>query len=81
MHRIGTATGNEIGFTMVSEIKLGESHGGKLVGTLPAAINTPTAYDAVVMTSARSPEAARAFVTAITTPGARKVLAASGWEF
>lgn len=81
MHRIGTATGNEIGFTMVSEIKLGEAHGGKLVGTLPAAINTPTAYDAVVMSTARSPEAARAFVTAITTPGARKVLAASGWEF
>jgi hypothetical protein len=33
------------------------------------------------MSSARSPEAARAFVTAITTPNARKVLAASGWEF
>jgi molybdate transport system substrate-binding protein len=81
MHRIGTATGNEIGFTMVSEIKLGESHGGRFVGPLPAAINTPTAYDAVVMSSARSPEAARAFVTAITTPSARKVLAASGWEF
>jgi molybdate transport system substrate-binding protein len=81
MHRIGTARGNEIGFTMVSEIKLGESHGGRLVGPLPAAINTYTAYDAVVMSGARAADAARAFVSAITTPGARKVLAASGWEF
>ena len=81
MHRIGTAHGNEIGFTMVSEIKLGESHGGKLVGPLPSAVRTYTAYDAVVMKSARAPEAGRAFVRAITSPSAKKVLAASGWEF
>jgi molybdate transport system substrate-binding protein len=81
MHRIGTTHGNEIGFTMISEIKLGESHGGKLVGPLPAAVRTYTAYDAVVMKSARTPGAGRAFVRAITSPSARKVLAASGWEF
>jgi len=81
MNRIGASHGNEIGFTMVSEIKLGESHGGKLVGPLPAAIRTYTAYDVVVMSGARSPDAARAFVRSITGPGARKVLAASGWEF
>ena len=28
MQRLGMAKGNQIGFTMVSEIKLGESHGG-----------------------------------------------------
>ena len=81
MHRIGTAQGNEIGFTMVSEIKLGESHGGKLVGPLPAAVRTYTAYDVVVMKSARALDASRAFVRAITSPSAKKVLAASGWEF
>lgn len=81
MHRIGSAHGNEIGFTMVSEIKLGESHGGKLVGPLPAAVRTYTAYDAVVLKSARASDASRAFVRAITSPSARKVLAASGWEF
>jgi molybdate transport system substrate-binding protein len=81
MHRIGASHGNEIGFTMVSEIKLGESHGGKLVGPLPAAVRTYTAYDVVVMKSARAPDAGRAFVRAITSPSARKVLAASGWEF
>ena len=66
---------------MVSEITLGEAHGGKLVGPLPAAVRTYTAYDAIVMSGARAPDAARTFVRAITTPAAKKVLAASGWEF
>jgi len=81
MQRIGSSHGNELGFTMLSEIKLGESHGGKLVGPLPAAVRTYTAYDAIVMSAAKSPDAGRAFVRAITTPAAKKVLAASGWEF
>ena len=81
MQRLGAARGNEIGFTMVSEIKLGESHGGSLVGPLPAAVQTYTAYDAVVMSKSTAPDAARAFVRAITTPAARKVFADAGWEF
>ena len=81
MQRLGMAKGNQIGFTMVSEIKLGESYGGSLVGPLPAAVQTHTAYDAVVMSSSGAPDAARAFIRAITTPDARKVFAAAGWEF
>jgi ABC-type molybdate transport system substrate-binding protein len=81
MQRIGASHRTEIGFTMVSEIKLGEAHGGKLVGPLPAAVRTYTAYDVIVMSAAHAPDAARAFVRAITTPAAKKVLAASGWEF
>jgi molybdate transport system substrate-binding protein len=81
MQRLGAARGNEIGFTMVSEIKLGEAHGGSLVGPLPAAVQTYTAYDAVVMSKSAAPDAARAFVRAITTPAARKVFADAGWEF
>jgi molybdate transport system substrate-binding protein len=81
MQRIGASHASEIGFTMVSEIKLGEAHGGKLVGPLPAAVRTYTAYDAIVMSAAHAPDAGRAFVRAITTPAAKQVLAASGWEF
>ena len=80
MHRLGTGTGNQIGFTMVSEIKLGESQGGALVGPLPAAVQTYTAYDAVVMSKSAAPDAARAFIRAITTPAAKQVFAAAGWE-
>jgi molybdate transport system substrate-binding protein len=81
MQRLGAARTNELGFTMISEIKFGESQGAMLVGPLPAAIQTRTAYDAVVMTSAASPDAARAFVRAIGGAPARKLLAAAGWEY
>ena len=81
MERLGTAKGNQIGFTMVSEIKLGESHGGSLVGPLPSAVQTYTAYDAVVMSASGAPDAARAFIRAITSSSSRQVFAAAGWEF
>ena len=81
MQRLGMAKGNQIGFTMVSEIKLGESHGGSFVGPLPAAVQTYTAYDAVVMSGSTAPDAARAVVHALTTPAARQVFMAAGWEF
>src|SRR5262249_38401451 len=56
MQRMGeTGHGHQIGFTMTSEIKLGESGGGKLAGPLPAALQVYTNYDAIVMTSAKSP--------------------------
>ena len=81
MERLGAARTNELGFTMISEIKFGESHGGVLVGPLPAAIQTMTTYDAVVMSSAGSPDAARAFVRAVAAPPARRLLADAGWVF
>ena len=81
MERLGASLGNEIGFTMISEIRLGELHGGSLVGPLPAAFQRYTAYDAVVMSGSQAPEAARAFVHVIGTPAAQQTFAASGWEF
>jgi molybdate transport system substrate-binding protein len=81
MARLGAARTNEIGFTMISEIKFGESSGASLAGPLPAAIQTMTAYDAVVMSSAGAPDAARAFVRAIASPSAKQLLAAAGWTF
>jgi molybdate transport system substrate-binding protein len=81
MRRLGTGTGNQVGFTMVSEIKAGEAFGGKLVGPLPSAIQTFTPYEAVVMTKAADQEAARTFIKAITSPAAKKVFADAGWQF
>jgi len=81
MQRLGMAKGNQIGFTMVSEIKLGESHGGSFAGPLPAAVQTYTAYDAVAMSGSSAPDAARAVVRALTTSAARQVFTSAGWEF
>jgi molybdate transport system substrate-binding protein len=81
MQRMGeTGHGNQVGFTMTSEIKLGESGGGKLVGPLPAGLQVYTPYEAVVMSSAKSPDAAKAFIAAITSPAAHKVFTAAGWN-
>ena len=81
MQRMGeTGHGNQIGFTMTSEIKLGEPGGGTLAGPLPATLQVYTNYDAVVMSSAKSPDAAKAFIAAITTPAAHKVFTAAGWN-
>ena len=81
MQRMGeSGHGNQIGFTMTSEIKLGESGGGRLAGPLPAALQAYTPYEAIVMSSAKMPGAAKAFIAAITTPAAHKTFAAAGWN-
>ena len=81
MERLGASLGNEIGFTMISEVRLGEAHGGSLVGPLPAAFQRYTVYDAVVMSASQAPDTARAFVDVLGAPAARATFAASGWEF
>ena len=78
--RLGTG-GNQIGFTMISELRYGARLGASYVGPLPAAMQRQTPYDAVVMSGSRAQDAARAFVKYITTPAARKLFTADGWEF
>jgi ABC-type molybdate transport system substrate-binding protein len=80
LERLATGTGNEIGFTQVSEIKRGEGLWTvSLVAPLPAAVQNYTSFDAIVMSGSRAPDAARAFVRTLTTPAARKRLTDSGW--
>jgi molybdate transport system substrate-binding protein len=82
LERLAAGRGNEVGFTQVSEIMRADEQGRvSMIGPLPAAIQYYTEFDAVVMSGARAPDAARAFVRALTAPAARKVLAANGWEF
>ncbi|MDA1185203.1 MAG: substrate-binding domain-containing protein [Acidobacteria bacterium] len=81
MERLGASRDNEIGFTMISEVRLGEAHGGSLVGPLPDAFQHYTVYDAVVMSASEAPDTARAFVSLLGSPAARETFAVSGWEF
>ena len=80
MKGLGESRGNAIGFTMVSEIKYGERHGGHYIGLLPSAIQSYTPYDAIVLSASRDLNAARAFVRALALPEARAVLQKNGWE-
>jgi molybdate transport system substrate-binding protein len=80
MKRLGESRGDAVGFTMVSEIKYGERHGGRYIGQLPSAIQYYTSYDAIVLSTSDDVNTARAFVRALTLPAARSVLQKNGWE-
>ena len=78
--RLARSTGNVIAFATISEIRANEPKGVSLVGPLPAAVQNYTTYAAAVMTASTAGDIARDFVRFITTPSARDVMAATGWE-
>jgi molybdate transport system substrate-binding protein len=83
LQRLAAGRGSEIGFTQVSEIMRSEAEHGAvtLVGPLPASVQGFTSFDAVVMAASPSATEARAFIRTLTTPAARRILAANGWQF
>lgn len=72
--------GNEIGFGAITEIKMFEPKGLKLVGPLPAEVQNYTTYGAALMTGAPSPQAAKAFLSFLGSPEAKQAFAAGGVE-
>ena len=72
--------GNEIGFGAITEIKLFEPKGLKLVGPLPAEVQNYTSYAAGLMTGAPSPQAAKAFLAFLGSAEAKQAFAAAGIE-
>jgi molybdate transport system substrate-binding protein len=80
MEHLINGKGNEIGFGAITEIKLFESKGLKLVGPLPAEVQNYTSYAAALMTGAPSPQAAKAFLAFLGSAGAKQAFAAAGIE-
>ena len=80
MEHVIHGKGNEIGFGAITEIKLFEPKGLKLVGPLPAEVQNYTTYAAALMTGAPSPPAAKAFVTVLGSAEAKQAFAAGGVE-
>jgi molybdate transport system substrate-binding protein len=70
--------GNEIGFLPVSYIMSNLSTGLQFVGPLPGETQNYTTYEAAVMTGGNATAAARDFIRYLTTPGAKKIFAATG---
>jgi molybdate transport system substrate-binding protein len=70
--------GYEIGFGAITEIKLFEPKGLKLVGPLPAQVQNHTLYAAGVMAEARSADEAKDFIRFLGTPAAKQTFAATG---
>lgn len=70
--------GNEIGFGAMTEIKLFEPRGLRLVGPLPAEVQNYTSYSATATPGAAAP--AGEFVRYLATPAAKTDFAANGVE-
>ena len=80
MNHIIKGRGNELGFGAITEIKLFEPKGLKLVGPLPPDIQNYTSYGAALISNAPSAAAAKAFLTYLATPEAKQIFAAAGIE-
>ncbi|MBI5594082.1 MAG: substrate-binding domain-containing protein [Deltaproteobacteria bacterium] len=80
MEHVLKGEGKEIGFGAMTEIRLYEAKGIRLLGPLPAAIQNYTSYEAVLMTGAPTAEAARAVLRLLSTPAAKAAFTAAGVE-
>jgi len=80
MEHVIKGKGREIGFGAMTEIRLYEPKGIRLVGPLPADIQNYTSYEAVLMTGATAAEAARAVLRHLATPAAKAAFTAGGVE-
>lgn len=80
MEHVIKGKGNEIGFGPITEIKLYESKGLKLVGPLPAEVQNYTSYEAALMTGATAADAAKAVLRQLATPAAKATFVAAGIE-
>jgi molybdate transport system substrate-binding protein len=80
MMHIINGKGNEIGFGAITEIKLFEPKGAKLVGPLPADVQNVTTYGAALFANGPDKDAAKAFLAYLATPEAKKIFADAGIE-
>ena len=78
--RVLAGAGNDLGLSAISEIKLLENRGAKLVGPVPAGIQNYTTYAAIVMTGSKAPDVARDFLRFLATPASVVAFRSTGVE-
>jgi molybdate transport system substrate-binding protein len=80
MEHVIRGKGNEIGFGAITEIRMYEPKGLKLVGPLPADVQNYTSYEAAMMTGAANAEAARAVLKVLASPAGKAAFVTGGVE-
>lgn len=68
----------DLGMTLAAEIV--PDKGARLIGPLPPPLGCDTTYAAAVMSGSNAPDAARAFIAALTQPSARGAWEAGGFR-
>ena len=80
MEHVIKGKGNEIGFGAITEIRLYEPKGLRLVGPLPADVQNYTSYEAALMSGAPAADAARAVLRQLAQPAAKTAFVSAGIE-
>ena len=80
MEHVIKGKGSDLGFGPITEIRLFEPKGLKLVGPLPADVQNYTSYGAALLSGATAPDAAKAFIAYLATPEAKQIFVAAGIE-
>ena len=80
MEHIIKGKGNEIGFGAITEIRLFESQGLRLVGPLPAAVQNYTTYEAAMMSTSTAVEPVGAVLQLLKSPAGKAAFVAAGVE-
>lgn len=78
-HVIG-GKGNEIGFGAITEIRMYEPKGLRLVAPLPATVQNYTSYEAALMSSSTTTEPARAVLQLLRSPAGKAAFVSGGVE-
>jgi molybdate transport system substrate-binding protein len=80
MARIASGNGVEVGFGAMTEIRMLEHTGVRLLAPLPAPLQNLTTYEIAALQSSRPKAAAVAFVQFVTGPEGQRSLRAAGIE-
>ena len=72
--------GNEIGFGPITEVKMYEPKGLKMIAPLPAEVQNYTSYEAAVMVGAPAADAARVILKLVATPAGKTAFTSRGVE-
>ncbi len=80
MLHVINSKGSEIGFGAITEIRMFEPKGLKMLGPLPADVQNYTSYDAVVMTGAPGADAAAQVLKLLATPAGKAAFVSAGVE-
>ncbi|HWI16028.1 MAG TPA: substrate-binding domain-containing protein [Burkholderiales bacterium] len=80
MEHVIKSTGNAIGFGAITEIRMYEDKGLKLVGPLPAEVQNYTSYEAAAMSASTQQDAARAVLKLLASPAGKAAFASGGVE-
>lgn len=80
MEHVIRGKGAEIGFGAITEIRMYEPKGLRMIGALPTEVQNYTSYEAVLMVGAKAPDAVREVLGVLASPAGKAAFVSGGVE-